>query len=103
MRIRTEKLHRAFNDAGRELTVIESLSFEFPQCGSMGIVGRSGIGKSTLLHLLGGLERPNAGRILFEEQDLTAFSDDDLSVFRGGKIGFIFQFHHLLPEFDAVE
>jgi lipoprotein-releasing system ATP-binding protein len=67
------------------------------------IVGASGVGKSTLLHLLGGLDRPDSGRILVADTDLRALGDADLVQFRNRNVGFVFQFHHLLPEFDATE
>jgi lipoprotein-releasing system ATP-binding protein len=67
------------------------------------IVGPSGVGKSTLLHLLGGLERPTAGAIRYGETDLAVLSDADLARFRNRRVGFVFQFHHLLPEFSALE
>jgi lipoprotein-releasing system ATP-binding protein len=76
---------------------------EFPSRSSVAIVGKSGIGKSTLLHLLGGLDRPSGGSILYDGLDIAGLSGDDLSAFRGRRVGFIFQFHHLLPEFTARE
>lgn len=80
---------------GLELTVTEG---EF-----LIIVGPSGSGKSTLLHILGGLERPTSGEVFIEGENLFAFPDDALASFRNGSLGFIFQFHHLLPEFTALE
>jgi lipoprotein-releasing system ATP-binding protein len=67
------------------------------------IVGPSGVGKSTLLHLMGGLERPTRGIIRYGDIDLLQLSDDELADFRNHHIGFVFQFHHLLPEFSALE
>jgi len=67
------------------------------------ITGESGAGKSTLLHLLGGLDRPTGGRIIVNGFDLNAHSDDDLARFRNRHVGFVFQFHHLLPDFTALE
>jgi lipoprotein-releasing system ATP-binding protein len=87
----------------RELKVIDDVNFLFPEKGLVGIVGSSGVGKSTLLQLLGGLDKPNTGSIFFDDTELSALSGDTLSNFRGSKIGFVFQFHHLLPEFSAVE
>lgn len=69
----------------------------------LAIVGPSGIGKSTLLHLLGGLDRPSGGTIRLAERDLTGMTNDELARFRNANVGFVFQFHHLLPEFRAVE
>ena len=103
LKISTRNLSKTYQDADRELKVIAALSIDFPEDQSIAIVGRSGIGKSTLLHLLGGLDRPSAGQILFDGKDISALSNDDLSDFRGRNVGFIFQFHHLLPEFSALE
>ena len=67
------------------------------------VVGASGVGKSTLLHLLGGLDRPDSGQIHVADTDLRGLSDGELVQFRNRNVGFVFQFHHLLPEFDAAE
>ena len=97
-------LRKAFHDASRELVIIEDLSFAFPESQSVAIVGRSGIGKSTLLYLLAGLEEPSAGSIeYFGSTSITGLNDEELSHFRGANMGFVFQSHHLLPEFDARE
>ena len=69
----------------------------------MAIVGASGIGKSTLLHILGTLERPDSGTLLFQGEDVFLYDDMKLAKFRNQSIGFVFQFHHLLPEFSALE
>jgi lipoprotein-releasing system ATP-binding protein len=69
----------------------------------IGIVGASGAGKSTLLHILGGLDRPTRGTVLFNKEDLFRMNETELADFRNRKVGFIFQFHHLLPEFTALE
>lgn len=96
-------LSKSYGDAGRTLTVINELSFDFAPSGSVAIVGRSGIGKSTLLHLLGGLDRPTAGQVVLDGVDLGSLDADELARIRGKKVGFVFQFHHLLPEFTALE
>src|SRR3990172_12578747 len=67
------------------------------------VVGASGVGKSTLLHILGGLERPTGGKVLYGGADLYAMGNDRIARFRNERIGFVFQFHHLLPEFTAIE
>jgi lipoprotein-releasing system ATP-binding protein len=69
----------------------------------LAIVGASGVGKSTFLHILGGLERPDSGKVLFGDLDLAGLESNGLARFRNEKVGFVFQFHHLLPEFTALE
>lgn len=102
-RIVLEGVTKQFLDAERTLTILEDVSFSFPHQGTCAIVGRSGIGKSTLLHLLGALDLPTKGRIIIGGVDVTALTTDERAVFRGGHVGFVFQFHHLLPEFTAAE
>lgn len=103
MRVKVEGLSKRYLDAGRELTVIDNLSFAFPEHGSVAIIGRSGTGKSTLMHLLGALDTPCSGRVMYGDTDISAMSSDERADFRARHIGFIFQFHHLLPEFSAIE
>lgn len=103
MKLETVNLIKEFHNATGELSVINSLSFTFPESGTVAIVGRSGVGKSTLLNLLGGLERPTSGGVLFDQTDLTKLSTQQLAAFRGANVGFVFQSHHLLPEFSAFE
>jgi lipoprotein-releasing system ATP-binding protein len=103
MQIRLEGLSKSYQDADRELAVITDLSFTFPAKGSVAIIGRSGIGKSTLMHLLGGLDIPTQGRVLYDDIEVSALSSDERAAFRARTVGFIFQFHHLLPEFSAIE
>jgi lipoprotein-releasing system ATP-binding protein len=103
MHIRTEGLTKSYKDADRELTVVRDLTFSFPEHGSVAIIGRSGIGKSTLMHLLGGLDVPTKGRVYYDDKPISDLSSDERAALRAKKVGFIFQFHHLLPEFSAVE
>lgn len=103
MRVLVKNLHKAYSEAGNELIVINELNVEFKESSRNAIAGISGIGKSTLLHLLGGLDRPSAGSICYEDQDIFSLSDETLAGLRGRSVGFIFQFHHLLPEFNALE
>ena len=85
------------------MRVFEGLHLEVRAGEMIAIVGPSGAGKSSLLHVLGGLDRPTAGTVEVEEFDIARLSDVDLARFRNRKIGFLFQFHHLLPEFTALE
>jgi lipoprotein-releasing system ATP-binding protein len=102
-KVTLEGVKKSYCDGSGDLLVIDSLSYSFRAGEACAIVGRSGIGKSTLLHLVGGLDRPAHGRIMIDQTDITNLSDHELTYFRGCNIGFIFQFHHLLPEFSAVE
>jgi lipoprotein-releasing system ATP-binding protein len=86
-----------------KLEVLKSISLEIETDKISVIIGASGAGKSTLLHLLGGLDRPDKGKVFFDGQNIFDFSDEKLAKFRNKNIGFVFQFHHLLPEFTAVE
>lgn len=86
-----------------ELQVLKDISLEIESEKISVIVGASGAGKSTLLHLLGALDRPDSGKVLYETKNIFNLSDEKLAKFRNKNIGFIFQFHHLLPEFTAVE
>ncbi|MEN9845858.1 MAG: hypothetical protein RIS36_1005 [Pseudomonadota bacterium] len=103
MRIEVGNLTKRYRDADRELTVIDNLSFAFPEGGSVAIIGRSGTGKSTLMHLLGALDRPSSGYVKYGDTDISSLGSDERAAFRAKNIGFIFQFHHLLPEFNALE
>jgi len=102
-RIILEEVTKQYLDAERTLTILDDVSFSFPHQGTCAIVGRSGIGKSTLLHLLGALDLPTKGRITIGGVEVTALTTDERAEFRGGHVGFVFQFHHLLPEFTAAE
>lgn len=103
MKISIRNLKKSYREGAGELTVIENLTIDFPPESRIAIVGTSGIGKSTLLHLLGGLDSPSAGSIFYDDVDVFTLSNESLSDFRGKNLGFIFQFHHLLPEFSALE
>ena len=101
--LRIEGLRKAFCSGATELVLFENLSFEVGRGEMLAIVGQSGAGKSTLLHILGALERPSQGDVYFGGQSLGALSDDQAADFRNRKIGYVWQFHYLLPEFTAVE
>jgi len=89
--------------AGRRIHVLRELELEAASGEMVAIMGASGVGKSTLLHVLGGLDRAESGTIEVAGTDLRALPDDELVQFRNRRVGFVFQFHHLLPEFTAAE
>jgi lipoprotein-releasing system ATP-binding protein len=96
-------LSKTYRNAEVPVEVFRGFDLDVEQGEMLAIVGPSGIGKSTLLHLLGGLDRPDSGTIRVADRELTAMSNDELARFRNRNVGFVFQFHHLLPEFTAVE
>lgn len=89
--------------ADRKVHVLEDVSFGIDSGEVVAIVGASGSGKSTLLHILGALDRPDSGYVRYHDEDVFSRSDESLAAFRNRTIGFVFQFHHLLPEFSALE
>ena len=101
--IRTEALCRSFPMGDGWIEVLRGIDLSIRRRERLAILGNSGVGKSTLLHLLGTLDRPSSGRVLFEDEDLFERDAVGLARFRNESLGFIFQFHHLLPEFDALE
>jgi lipoprotein-releasing system ATP-binding protein len=98
-----QAVDKKFVDAGREIWVLRGLSLEVAAGEELAIVGQSGVGKSTLLHVLGSLEPPTAGHIYFEGHDLFAMDERQMAEFRNARLGFIFQFHYLLADFSALE
>ncbi len=105
MKVATENLTMHFSEAGRIVKLFENLTFEVESGTSLAIMGQSGVGKTTLLYLLAALEEPIAGDIFVGEASISAMRREkkDLAAFRGANIGFVFQFHNLLPEFSALE
>ena len=106
--IRVEDLYKTYVDAASDdittrVEVLKGVDVEVRQGEVLAILGKSGVGKSTPLHLIGGLDRPTSGRVFFEDRNIHAYNDRQLDRFRNLEIGFIFQFHHLLPEFTALE
>ncbi len=101
--IQVENLHKSFLEGGKEIHVLQGLDLQLGEGERMAIVGESGVGKSTLLHILGTLDHPTSGRVVFRGRDLSELSDEEISHFRNQEIGFVFQFHYLLPDFSALE
>ena len=101
--VRAESLTKTYRSGSNTVTVFDGLSLKIMEGEMVAIVGPSGAGKSTLLHLIGGLDRPTSGSVKIGEFDIFKLADVDLARFRNREIGFIFQFHHLLPEFTALE
>ena len=96
-------LVKSYPVGGQPLTVLRDLDLQVEAGEMVAIVGASGVGKSTLLHVLGGLDRVDQGRIAIDGRELTTMPDAEIVAFRNRNVGFVFQFHHLLPEFNAVE
>jgi lipoprotein-releasing system ATP-binding protein len=101
--IRAENLSKTYAGEGAPVTVFTNLSFELEEGVFAAVMGPSGVGKSTLLHLLGGIDSSDAGRVEVFGQALDELAPRDRARFRNDRIGFVFQFHHLLPEFTAEE
>ena len=103
--LQAENLSKQYPSKENEdpLTILNNLQLLLPRSESISIVGSSGSGKSTLLHIIGGLERPDEGSVFWDGTDITKYSDEMLAQSRNKNVGFIFQFHHLLPEFSALE
>ncbi|MBT1063225.1 lipoprotein-releasing ABC transporter ATP-binding protein LolD [Bowmanella sp. Y26] len=98
-----QHLTKEYDEGPQPVRVLEDISFEVGVAEQLAIVGSSGSGKSTLLHLLGALDSPSSGTVLFEGQDIFAFNTARQAAFRNQSLGFVYQFHHLLPEFSALE
>jgi lipoprotein-releasing system ATP-binding protein len=101
--IMVRRLCKSFTNGGASIDVLKNVDFDLAAGETLAIVGASGIGKSTLLHILGTLDRPDSGTLLFRGEDVFSYDDPKLAQFRNKSVGFVFQFHHLLPEFSAVE
>lgn len=101
--LRVENLRRAFPKRGGPLEVLKGISFTLDRGEMLGVVGVSGAGKTTLLQILGTLDRATSGSVFYDGQDVTLMTESRLAEFRNRNVGFVFQFHHLLSEFDARE
>ena len=104
MKIKLSEIKKSYSTIkNSKLEILKGINFEILQNEIITIYGPSGAGKSTLLHLVGLIDEPTSGKIYFDETDTSKLSDKEKANFRKNKIGFIFQFHHLLPEFSAIE
>lgn len=96
-------VNKVFSAPGENLEILKDINLVVEEGQALAIVGASGSGKSTLLHLMGALDTPSTGAVYFDGQDMTHMTPDQKAAFRNKTLGFVFQFHHLLPEFSAVE
>ncbi len=101
--LRAERISKSYGDGPGRIEVLTNLDLEVARDEALAVIGDSGVGKSTLLHILGGLDRPNEGRVLFGEFDVFGADMRKLATYRNRSVGFVFQAHHLLPEFTALE
>ena len=96
-------LYKTFSEGGSEIRVLQGINLDLAEGERLAVIGESGVGKSTLLHIVGALDRPSSGEILFRGKALPLNDEAALCEFRNRQIGFIFQFHYLLPDFSALE
>jgi lipoprotein-releasing system ATP-binding protein len=101
--ITVQSISKSFGENSKSLQVLEDLSLNLNIGESVGLVGASGSGKSTLLHIICGLEQPDAGNIFIKDVNITDLNADERSLFRSKEVGFVYQFHHLLPDLTALE
>src|SRR5258706_16146898 len=101
--LRCTGLCKSFGPAGRRVEVLRGLDLAVGRGEMVAVLGESGTGKTTLLHLVGAIDRPDAGTILFRGRDIAAAPPQERAAYRNRDLGFVFQLHHLLPEFSAVE
>ena len=101
--LRAEGLSKFYRSGNQQLAVFSNINLEVQRGERLALAGESGAGKSTLLHLLGGLDSPSEGHILYENQDLSSLNEFRLAEYRNRHVGFVWQIHHLLPEFTALE
>lgn len=101
--IAAKNIKKSYAQGTSELAILKDVSIEVKKGEALAIIGASGAGKSTLLQILGTLDRPSSGELSFENENLLTMKDEDLARFRNEKMGFVFQFHHLLSEFSALE
>ena len=98
-----KSVHKSFKHNGNIIDVLKGIDITIKQGDSLALIGASGVGKSTLLNIMGALEKPTSGSVVFRDKNLSKVNEPDLCRLRNSEIGFVFQFHHLLPEFNALE
>lgn len=98
-----QNLNKSFIDGRNRIDILKNIELNVGKAEMLAIVGSSGSGKSTLLHLLGGLDKPTSGQVWLEQEDFSSMSEKRRGQMRNQKLGFVYQFHHLLPEFTALE
>jgi lipoprotein-releasing system ATP-binding protein len=96
-------LTKSFRMGNTEVAVLRGIDLDIPKGEMLSIVGASGVGKSTLLHVIGALDKPTSGHVIYDGRDVFGMTNGELATFRNRNVGFVFQFHHLLPEFSALE
>lgn len=101
--LEAHNIHKIYSDGSRVLEVLKGVEIKIEEGKILAIVGPSGAGKSTLLHILGGLDKPSKGNVIFKEKDIYKMPDSERARVRNRQMGFVFQFYHLLPEFNALE
>jgi lipoprotein-releasing system ATP-binding protein len=101
--LEVRNIYKSYGSGASQVEVLKGIDLTVAAGDTVALVGPSGAGKSTLLHLMGTIDRPTTGEVLFDGQDVSALAEQPLAAFRNRSIGFVFQFHHLLPEFSALE
>jgi lipoprotein-releasing system ATP-binding protein len=98
-----KNIYKSFRHNGNVINVLNGIDIRISRGDTLAIMGASGVGKSTLLNIMGTLEPPSSGEVIFKQRDLNKMDESELCLLRNHEIGFVFQFHHLLPEFNALE
>jgi lipoprotein-releasing system ATP-binding protein len=101
--VRVDHLFKSYGNGTKQIEVLKEINLTISKAERVAFVGASGVGKTTLLHIMGTLDRPTSGNVYYEGRDVFTMNERELALFRNREIGFVFQFHHLLPEFNALE
>ena len=101
--LKTENIFKTYQENGKSVEVLKGVDFEMSRGEMIVVVGASGVGKSTLLHILGALDRPTSGEVFFKDEAIFMRDEKSLAFYRNKEVGFVFQFHYLLPELNALE